>query len=123
MKQGGIASALFDNNAFAKLGPKSRTHRFRDPWHRGKGPRILLCYRDLEFESRAWITEITPLYLSISRASRRGLGRWSRKTINSNKLLSTSFLAQAPLRTARNKILNSRLVFFELWTFRLRISD
>ncbi|PYU95989.1 MAG: hypothetical protein DMG08_03355 [Acidobacteria bacterium] len=56
MKQGGIASALFDNNAFAKLGPKSRTHRFRDPWHRGKGPRILLCYRDLEFGGRAWIT-------------------------------------------------------------------
>jgi len=33
------------------------------------------------------------------------------------------FLAQAPLRAARNKILNFRLMFFELWTFQLRIDD
>src|SRR5438093_5667313 len=104
MKQGGSNSALFDNNAFTKLGPKSRTHRFRDPWHRGKGPRILLCYRDLEVEIRAWITKITPLYLSISRAIWRGLCRWSCKTINSNKFKSTSLLALAPLRSARIKI-------------------
>src|SRR5207253_8216637 len=34
-----------------------------------------------------------------------------------------SFLAQAPLGAARNKILNFRLMFFELWTFQLRIDD
>ncbi|PYV29777.1 MAG: hypothetical protein DMG09_29060 [Acidobacteria bacterium] len=34
-----------------------------------------------------------------------------------------SFLSQAPLRAARNKILNFRLMFFELWTFQLRIDD